>query len=72
MELHEIDVLIEKDGRVRLEVRGMKGAACLAATKQLEKVLGSDIIHREMTPEAAETSAEEVPDRQSQTEGAGP
>ena len=29
MELQEIDVFIEKDGQVRLEIRGAKGTQCL-------------------------------------------
>ena len=34
MELQEIDVFIEKDGRVRIEVRGAKGMSCLDLTKE--------------------------------------
>ncbi len=69
MELHEIDVFIEKDGRVRLEVRGLKGMACLAATKHLEKALGNDIVHREMTLEANESGQDQAPEQQTQNEG---
>lgn len=68
MELHEIDVFIEKDGQVRIEVRGVKGPVCLAATKDLEKVLGGEIVQREMTPEATESASEQTPDRQPQGE----
>ncbi|MBI4663160.1 MAG: DUF2997 domain-containing protein [Verrucomicrobia bacterium] len=52
MQLEEIDVFIEKDGQVRIEVRGVKGAHCLAVTKDLEHALGGQVVKREMTPEA--------------------
>jgi hypothetical protein len=54
MELQEIDVFIDKSGEVRVEVRGVKGPACLDITKQLEAALGGQIASREMTPEAQE------------------
>lgn len=49
MELQEIDVFIEKDGQVKLEVRGVKGTTCLDLTKELETILGGEVISREMT-----------------------
>ncbi len=52
MELQEIEVFIEKDGRVRIEVRGIQGGRCLDVTKALEAALGGQIESREMTPEA--------------------
>ncbi len=54
MELQEVDIYIDKDGRVRLEVRGVKGEACLDLTRPLEEALGGQIETREMTPEAEE------------------
>jgi len=60
MELQEIDVFIEKDGQVRIEVRGVKGMACLDLTKGLEAALGGQVESREMTPEAYETAPEQV------------
>ena len=71
MDLHEIEVFIEKDGQVRIEVRGVKGPVCLTATKDLEKVLGGDVAQREMTPEANEATTEQAAERLSQSEGAG-
>jgi hypothetical protein len=64
MELQEIEVFIEKDGRVRIEVRGVKGTACLDLTKDLEAALGGQIEAREMTPEAYEAIQEQVQDWQ--------
>ena len=56
MEMQEIDVYIDKDGEVRIEVRGVKGQSCIQITKELEDALGGKIQNREMTPEAQETS----------------
>ncbi len=53
MELQEIDIFIEKDGQVKLEVRGVKGPGCLDLTRDLEKALGGEV-EREMRPEAYE------------------
>ena len=64
MELQEIDVFIEKDGQVKIEVRGVKGTSCLDLTKDLEAVLGSQTVAREMTPEADEVGQEQVQQQQ--------
>ena len=60
MELHEVDVFIDADGEVRVEVRGMKGGACLDATAALETALGSEVVSRELTPEARTAAAAEA------------
>jgi hypothetical protein len=65
MELQEIDVFIEKDGRVRIEVRGAKGGACLDLTRDLEAALGGQIEDRQMTPESHEIAQERVAQTQS-------
>ncbi len=64
MELQEIEVFIDKDGRVRVEVRGVKGPGCLDVTKSLEAALGNQVEERQMTPEAAETAQERLHDQQ--------
>ena len=56
MEIQEVDVFIDKDGKVRLEVRGVKGNGCLELTAELEQSLGGQIEAREMTPEAYDTA----------------
>lgn len=58
MELQEIDLFIDAKGEVRIEVRGVKGTQCLALTKELEAVLGAQIMSREFTPEAHEERAD--------------
>lgn len=64
MELQEIDVFIEKDGQVRIEVRGVKGESCLELTAALERALGGQVESREMTAEAYEEAQELVQDRE--------
>ena len=64
MELQEIELFIDKDGQVRIQIRGVKGLACLDLTKDLEEALGGQIAAREMTPEAAENIQEQVQERQ--------
>lgn len=64
MELQEIDVFIEKDGQVKIEIRGVKGMSCLDLTKDLEAVLGNQTVIREMTPEASEIGQEQVQQQQ--------
>jgi hypothetical protein len=56
MELQEIDIYIEKDGQVKLEVRGAKGTSCLDLTRDLELALGGEVDSREMKPEAYESN----------------
>ncbi len=58
MEMQEITVVIEKDGQVRVEVRGVKGMSCLDVTKGLEEALGGQVEDRQMTPEAQEVGEE--------------
>lgn len=67
MNLQEIDVFIDKNGQVRLEVRGVKGGSCLDLTRDLEKALGGDVASREMTAEAQETASEQTSDQQWQS-----
>jgi hypothetical protein len=66
MELQEIDVFIEKDGQVKIEIRGVKGTSCLDLTKDLEAVLVNQTIAREMTSEADEIGQEQVKQQQRQ------
>jgi hypothetical protein len=65
MELQEIEVFIDKDGQVRVEVRGVKGMSCLEVTKALEAALGGQVQDRQLTAEALE-AAQEQPEQQQQ------
>ncbi|MCL4297030.1 MAG: DUF2997 domain-containing protein [Anaerolineae bacterium] len=69
MELQEIEIVIGQDGRVQLQVRGVKGLTCLDLTKELEAVLGGQVEAREMTPEAGEAASEQVQQWQQQKNG---
>jgi len=64
MEMQEIEVVIEKDGTVKVEVRGVKGMSCLDLTKDLEAALGGQVEDRQMTAEAQESVGEQVDQRQ--------
>ena len=56
MDVQEIEITIGKDGKVELKVRGVKGTECLLITQDLEKALGGEILLRQMTPEADEST----------------
>ncbi len=64
MELHEVEVVIDRDGEVRIEVHGLKGRGCLDLTADLIEALGGDVLEQEPTAEASELApgtAEWVP-----------
>lgn len=60
MDIQEIEVFIEKDGRVRIEVRGVNGMQCLDLTQGLEEALGGEVENREMRPEAYDNVQEQT------------
>ncbi len=66
MELQEIEVVIDSSGELRLQVRGVKGKACLTLTESLEAALGGEVGSRQMTSEFYEAAQQESPLRQSQ------
>jgi hypothetical protein len=55
MDVEEIEVTIDKNGKVQLHVRGVKGENCLDITRALEVALGGEVELREMTPDAGES-----------------
>ena len=40
MEMQEMEITIDKEGRIRVKVNGAHGADCLAMTKYLEEAAG--------------------------------
>jgi hypothetical protein len=52
MPTEEIEVTISPEGEVSIKVRGINGTRCLAATADLERLLGGEVVKREMTSEA--------------------
>jgi hypothetical protein len=53
MDIQEIEVEIDAEGRVNLHVKGITGSDCLVITRGLEMALGNVILERIMTPEAS-------------------
>lgn len=51
MKLEQIEVIIEPNGKIRLQTSGFSGDECLAATDEIETLLGGQIIERERTAE---------------------
>jgi len=52
MDVEEVEITIDKNGQVKVHVRGAKGQACLDITQSLEELLGGEVLEREYTPEA--------------------
>lgn len=73
VDLEEIEVVIDPDGTTRIEVRGVPGPGCLAATADLEAALGADVVSRETHAEMHEeagTDAATTADRARRGRGA--
>lgn len=56
MEMQELEITIDKEGRVQVAVRGVKGEGCLALTKSIEDAVGT-VEEREYTAEYYEQPA---------------
>ena len=46
MNLEEIEVTIRPDGKVELQVRGVKGKQCIDLTEEFERYLGGRVVER--------------------------
>lgn len=57
MEEETVNVIIHPDGRVELQVCGVKGEGCLDVTKAVEEVLGNRV-QRQFTSEMYEAETE--------------
>jgi hypothetical protein len=51
MHKQEIEITISPSGEVSFQVKGVKGASCVAETQFLEQALGGAVLEREHTPE---------------------
>jgi hypothetical protein len=40
MDLQEMEITIDKEGRIQVNVKGVQGTGCLAFTRELENALG--------------------------------
>ncbi len=59
-EIQEIEVVVSPDGKVKVQVRGVKGPQCLALTEEVEKLLGGRVIERVATDEMDQVEQEVV------------
>jgi Protein of unknown function (DUF2997) len=50
MEMQELEITIDKEGRVQVAVRGVKGEGCQGLTKNIENAVGM-VEEREYTAE---------------------
>jgi hypothetical protein len=41
MEMQELEITIDKEGKVQVAVRGVKGEGCLEITKNIENAVGT-------------------------------
>jgi hypothetical protein len=64
MEIQEIEVIIDRNGEVRIQVHGTTGTRCLDLTSDLETALGGEVISREMTTPPEPKTAVQADDRQ--------
>jgi len=57
MEPEEMEITIDKEGRITVTVKGIHGTGCLALTSDLENTVGV-VEHREHTAEFYDCEAE--------------
>jgi len=55
--VEQLIIVVDPDGLVAIEVRGVKGKSCKDVTRQIERALGEVISDRE-TPEIRDTQQE--------------
>jgi hypothetical protein len=69
MEIQEIEVIIDKNGEVKIQVHGVNGSTCLDLTADLEAALGGEVISREMTVAVDAVVQEQVRQNQNLKDG---
>ncbi len=47
MDIQEIEVTINKNGKVEIHMKGFQGDECITVTKELENALGGEVDIRE-------------------------
>lgn len=50
MNMQELEITIDKEGRVQVRVRGVQGTGCLTTTENIENALG-DVQNRDLLSE---------------------
>lgn len=51
MEIEQVEVTIGTDGKIKIQTLGFRGSSCLAATEEIEALLGNKVVSKEMTAE---------------------
>ena len=51
MSMHELEITVQQDGRVKVHIQGAKGASCDEYVKLLEEILNSSTEDLERTAE---------------------
>ena len=64
MSLQEVEVAISPSGEVQVTTRGFSGSGCTLATAELERLLGNQVLQRELTQEYYATESNAVQDYQ--------
>ena len=54
MDIQEIEVTINKNGKVEIHMKGFKGEECITVTKELEQALGGEVDVRKFLAEYLE------------------
>lgn len=62
MEMQELEIVIDREGKVQVAVRGVHGEGCLAITRNIETAVGT-VEEREYTAEYYEQPVN-IADRQ--------
>ena len=58
-EIQEIDVVITADGKLTVDIHGAKGPACLTFTREMEALLGGQVLERDLNYEYYEQAEEQ-------------
>ena len=56
---HEIEIIIAPDGSIKLDVKGMKGAACVPVIGQVAKAVGGEVQEAHNKPEFYQQQAQQ-------------
>ena len=58
-----VEVVVSPDGKVSINVSGIPGMGCTTETQDLERLLGGNVVARELTSEAYQDTAAAQQDR---------
>ena len=58
-ELQEIEVVIAPNGEIKIHIHGVKGPKCEAITKEMEELLGGEVLERIQTDEYFQSQQEQ-------------